>query len=52
MFAVIIVVAPAATATVAREIELAGVAGAEGLPAGVPATTFIVTLLSEPVYAE
>jgi len=39
MFAVVIDVAPAPTATVAREIELAGNDGATGDEAGVPATT-------------
>jgi hypothetical protein len=43
MFAVKIEVTPAPTATVANEIELSGVAGAEGVAAGVPATTFIAT---------
>jgi hypothetical protein len=49
ILAVVIAVAPAATAIVAREMLFAGVAGADGLPAGVPATTCSTTLLSEPV---
>jgi len=49
MFAVVIDVAPAATAIVAKEIELAGVAGATGDTAGVPATTFIATVFDDPV---
>jgi hypothetical protein len=42
-------VAPAATETVAKEIELLGVAGATGEPAGVPASTVKVTLLFKPL---
>jgi hypothetical protein len=49
MFALRIEVAPAATAIVAKEIEFAGVAGATGEAAGVPATTLIATVLSAPV---
>ena len=49
IFPLLIESAPAATATVANEIEFAGVAGADGLDAGVPVTTWIVTLLSDPV---
>jgi hypothetical protein len=41
-------VVPAATAIVAKLIELVGVAGAVGLAAGVPATTVKVTLLVAP----
>jgi hypothetical protein len=48
MFAVKIEVAPAATAIVAKEIELAGVAGATGEAAAVPVTTLIETSLSNP----
>ena len=48
MFPATIVVAAAATAIVASEIELFGVAGAEGEAAGVPATTLKTTLFVVP----
>jgi hypothetical protein len=49
MFPLEIDSAPAATAIVANDIELAGVAGAVGDPAGVPARTDSTTLFREPV---
>jgi hypothetical protein len=49
IFAVVIAVVAAATAIVANRIEFAGVAGATGEAAGVPATTLNATVFSEPV---
>jgi hypothetical protein len=49
MFAFVIVVAAAATATVAKEIAFDGVAGAAGEALGVPARTVKVTLFNRPL---
>ena len=51
MLAFVIVAAAAATATVANKIELAGMDGATGLAAGVPATTANAQALTAPEYA-